>query len=359
MAGRKPKVNWTPFYNQFTCTIAGKFHRLGKDEEAAQKQFRFLLRQAELDQAPDPNITFADLADRYLDYVKEACVPERYRHCKERLQEFKDHVGEHLRAKDVRVKHVEAWIGKKKLSQSSERLYKGIILSCLNWGAKPRSKGGGELIVENPLRGQLHLPAMESWGKEAVWTPETFEQVLSVSSPAFCDLIRILSWTGARINTVIRLEARHYNKELSRWDCEDLSPPKSRNKYVRYVRLLNDESRELVERLNALHPSGPIFRNAFGTPWTPDSPQIYLTNLRTKFKHSKKLKWQKGLCVSGLRHTFASHFLREHPGEIEYLRALLNHTSYKMLFQHYGHLIDMDAAAFKRVEGFSPFKRTA
>ena len=30
---------------------------------------------------------------------------ERYRHCKERLQEFKDHVGENVRAKDLRPKH--------------------------------------------------------------------------------------------------------------------------------------------------------------------------------------------------------------------------------------------------------------
>jgi hypothetical protein len=37
MAGRKPEVNWTSFYNQFTCTMVGKFHRLGKSEETAQK----------------------------------------------------------------------------------------------------------------------------------------------------------------------------------------------------------------------------------------------------------------------------------------------------------------------------------
>ena len=73
-----------------------------------------------------------------------------------------------MRARDLRAKHVEAWIGKKTLSQSSERLYKSIILGALNWAARPRTKGGGELIHENPLRGQLHLPNGESWGKEAV-----------------------------------------------------------------------------------------------------------------------------------------------------------------------------------------------
>ena len=91
MAGRKPKLNWTPCFNQYTCTIGGKFHRFGQDEDTAEKQFKFLLRQAELHHTPDPNITFADLADLYLDHVQDKHVPERYRHGKERLQEFKDH----------------------------------------------------------------------------------------------------------------------------------------------------------------------------------------------------------------------------------------------------------------------------
>lgn len=358
MAGRKPKVNWTPFYNQYTCTIAGVFHRLGKDEEEAEKQFKFLIRQAELEQTPDPNIAFADLADLYLDHVKENHTAERYRHCKERLQEFKDHIGGHVRARDLRPKHVESWIAKKELSQSSERLYKSIILSCLNWAAKPKSKGGGELIHENPLRGHLHLPAMESWGKEAVWTPESFEQVLRVSSTAFGNLVRILAWTGARITTVVQITAAHYNKRQSRWDCEDLARERG-TKRVKYIRLLNDEARELVERLNAEHPEGPIFRNAYGAPWDPDAPQIYMTNLKHKFKETKKLKWQEGLAVSGLRHTFATRFLERYPNELEYLRVLLGHATYKMIFEHYGHLIDRDAAAFKRMEGFDVLKSDA
>lgn len=357
MPGRKPKLNWTPCFNQYTCTIGGVFHRLGKDEEDAETQFKFLMRQAELEQNPDPNIAFSDLADRFLDYVEANHTPERYRHCKERLQEFKDHIGGHFRAKDLRPKHVEGWLKKKgKLTGGSERLYKSIILACLNWAAKPRSKKGGELIHENPLRGQLHLPQGESWGKEAVWTPETFEQVLKVASPAFSDLVRILAWTGARITTVIRIEARHYNKRQSRWDCEDLCHGRGNKKYVKHVRLLNDEARKLVERLNEKYPDGPIFRNSFGQPWDPDAPQIYLTNLRKRFTETKKLKWQEGLCVSGLRHVFATRFLEKFPNEIEYLRVLLGHSTYKMIFAHYGHLIDQHASAFKRLEGFDPIK---
>lgn len=359
MAGRIPKLNWTPCYNQYTCTIDGKLHRLGKDEDEAKTQFKFLLRQADGGHDADPNVTFGEVADAYLDFVEQNYSPDRYRHCKERLQEFKDHIGNHVRAKELRPKHVDAWLKTKdKLTSGTERLYKSILLACLNWAARPRTKKGGELIPENPLRGQLHLPLGESRGKDAVWTQETYEQVLRVASPAFCDLVRILAWTGARPSTVIRIEARHYNKKQSRWDCEDLYRGRSSTKkYVKHVRLLNEESRALVERLNAEHPEGPIFRNSFGKPWDADAPQIYLTNLQVKFQETKKLKWQEGLCVYGLRHTFATNFLQQFPNEIEYLRVLLGHKDYTMIFEHYGHLIDQHQAAFKRLEGFDPFRK--
>lgn len=359
MAGRNPKMNWTTSYDQYTCTIDGEFHRLGKDEDAAETQFKFLMRQAERGLKGDPNVSFAEVADAYLEYVQRNFSPERYRHCRERLQEFKDHVGEKLRAKDLQTKHVEKWLEGKTLTKGSERLYKAIILACLNWAARPQSKKGGELIHENPLRGQLHLPEGESWGKEAVWTEETFQQVLDVSNPAFADLVRILGWTGARISTVIRIEAKHYNKRQSRWDCEDLHRGRGNKKYVKYIRLLNDEARELVEALNKQHPAGPILRNSFGKPWDADAPQIYLTNLQTKFAQTKRLQWQPGLCVSGLRHTFATRFLQQFPNEIEYLRVLLSHKDYTMILEHYGHLIDQHRAAFKRLEGFDPFKKGA
>ena len=69
------------------------------------------------------------------------------------------------------------------------------------------------------------------------------------------------------------------------------------------------------------------------------------------------MEWQEGLVVYGLRHTFATNFLQQYPNEIEYLRVLLGHKDYKMIFEHYGHLIDQHHAAFKRLEGFDPFKK--
>ena len=63
MAGRKPKVRWTPSLNQFTVTVGGKLHRLGTDRKAAYEQFRFLLHKHDLAEPATTNPTFAEVAD--------------------------------------------------------------------------------------------------------------------------------------------------------------------------------------------------------------------------------------------------------------------------------------------------------
>ena len=352
---RRPRLNYTPSLAQFTVTVAGKLHRLGTDKEAAERQFKFLTRQAEKGVAADPGVTFADVADAFLGHVDRTYSRERLAQCVSRLKELRRHLGDSFKARDLRPSHVDSWLAGRDLAGGSERLYKSIVLACLNWAARPANRKGGGLIAENPLRGLLHLPRVEARGGETVWPAEVYARVLAVSHPAFADLVRGLALTGARPSTVRRIEARHYNKAQSRWDCEDLYRGRaSRAKYVTHVRLLSDEARELVERLNADHPEGPIFRNTRGRPWQATVAQAYLVHLT---KRDKGFDYPEGICVYGIRHSFATNFLREHPGELEYLRVLLGHKDYAMILSHYSHLIDQHAHAFKRVEGFSPFSR--
>jgi integrase len=290
----------------------------------------------------------------WLKYVEDNHDPERFRLCFDRMEEFVEFVGPELRVRDLRPHHVEDWLKSKTDVRASgtKRNYKAIILACLNWAA---NKKKGNLIALNPLRGMLELPEGDSRGGEVVWPKEVFDLVLEVANPAFADVVRILAWTGARPSTICKVEARHYRPKWRLWDVEDVyKHRKTRKKYVKRIRLL-PQAVPLVERLNKARPEGPIFRNSHGDAWTPDTLGVYLYQLRHKFKDTKKLKWPEGLCLYGLRHTFATAFLKEHPNEIEYLRVLLGHKDYKMIFQHYGHLIDQHAAINGKLERFDPF----
>jgi len=354
MRGRKPQINWQKSKEQYTTTIDGQFYRLGEDFEEADKLFRFLLRKHDLDEPSDGNPTFGEVADRWLLFVEENHDKERYRLCFDRLQEFVKFAGRSLRVSDLRPSHVERWLEKKAAvkSEGTRTNYKAIILAALNWAADKRR---GNLIPANPLRGLLTLKEGDSRGESAVWSKGVFDLVLKVANPAFADVVRILAWTGSRPSTICRIENRHYRKQWRLWDVKDLyEGRKTKTKYVERVRFL-PQAVPLVERLNAEHPEGSILRNSHGDAWTPATLGVYMFQLRHKFKDTKNLDWPDDLCLYGLRHTFATAFLGEHPNEIEYLRVLLGHRNYKMIFKHYGHLIDQHARINKKLEGFDPF----
>lgn len=350
MRGRKSSLNFTKSLGQYTTTVNGKLHRLGADREQAEQQYRWLMNKHDRGEPVAKNPSFSQIADAWLEYVKENHDPERYRLSRDRMEEFVAWVGVQLKVKDLRPRHVEEWIESKKQPTSwangryragvtkngTIRGYKSIILACLNWAASKKAR----LVPSNPLKGLLELPEGDSRGGDAVWPDDLIQTVLRVSNPAFADVVRILAWTGARPSTICRVEAKHYLPHLKLWDVEDLyRSRKTRIKYVKRIWLPPDAVR-LVERLNKQHPEGPIFRNSHGTPWNSDALGVYLFQLRHKFKETKTLPWPKTLCVYGLRHTFATRFIREHPDKLEYLRELLGHTSLDMIRKHYGHLFD-------------------
>jgi integrase len=345
MAGRIPKLNWTECLGQYTTCIRGKRYRLGTDEDEAQQQFDFLMDQdGRIDEELDPNPPFRHIADRWLDHVKQSFTPDRFRLCYARLKEFRDFIGRGTRIRELRPSHVESWLAAKPKTAKpgTQRLYKAMILAPLNWAAKAREKGGGGLIPRNPLKGQLKLPEGESRGGEALWTDKIYKQVLQHANPAFGNVVQILRWTGCRPNLVCKVTAKHYNAVTKTWDVADLYRANSRKAIKRVW--LPPQARELVLKLNGEHPEGPIFLNAFGKPWNPDAFQIYLYNMMHKFLETKDLKWPPGLCVYGLRHTFATDFIRQHPDKLEYLRELLGHKDLEMIRRHYGHLFDEHAA---------------
>ena len=360
-AGRKPKLNFTECLGQWTTCIRGVRHRLGKDEKAAKETFEWLLiqdGQAEVQKEANPLL--GDLFAAWQRHItSEGFHPSRLRLCKERLREFLKRMGLGARLSDLHPAHVDAWINAKHskadktkpVAKGTQRQYASLLLACLNWCAKPVNLGGGELIPSNPLKGRVKLQRGGSRGEEAVWLPETFEQVCKVGHPNFVDAVKFLAWTGIRPSLLTRLEACHYNKDQKRFDVDAITHRRKKLKYIR----LPDEAIAPVDKLVAKHPTGKLFRNAWGDPWKSDAMQIYLFEMIHKRIKTKDLKWQKGITIKGLRHSFATAFLRKHPDKIEYLRIILGHSDYKMIFKHYGKLVGQHQAIAETMSTFSAF----
>jgi integrase len=169
--------------------------------------------------------------------------------------------------------------------------------------------------------------------------------VIENTNERFANLLRALAWTGARLSTVRRVEARHYGPSLKVWDVEGLyRDRKSHRKMVRRI-WPSPQMVTMVERLNQEHPDGPIFRNMNDKPYTGDGVTMTMFKLRERLKKQRPpIELPVGLSVYGLRHTFATQFIVQHPDKLEYLRELLGHKDLKMIRKHYGHLFEESAA---------------
>lgn len=338
---RSPKLNWTKSLNQYTTTIAGKFYRLGPDKEEAVKKYQWCLNKNHLSEPINLHPSLAEIADLWLEHVRQKHSEERYKIDCDRISEFVRFAGKKIKVEDLKPSHVSDWLeSKQPLKPGTIRQYTAIILAALNWASSKKVR----LIQQNHLKGMLELPEGGSRSAEVVWKKETFETVLRVANPAFANAVRILAWTGARPNVICEVESKHYKKDHALWDIKDQNPARINRKKPKKRIWLPPQAVTLVEELNLKYPEGPIFRNSKGEPWSSDSLGVYFYQLRHKFKKTKDLDWQPGICLYGLRHTFATNFLKEHPDKLMYLRELMGHKDLKMIQKHYGHLYDEHAA---------------
>jgi integrase len=351
MRGRKPKLNWTPCHKQYTATIDGKLHRLGKDQPEAERQFRFLMTKADLAEPVASSPSFGEVADAWLEHVTQTMDKERFRLCRGRINEFIAFLGRDIKVKDLRPSHVESWIASRPNLKSSgtKRLYKAMILAALNWGASNKVR----MIASNPLKGRIELPEGQSRGGDAVWPQEVFDLVIANSNARYVDFLHALAWTGARPSTIRKIEAKHYNAHLKVWDTEEIYRGRvSRKKIVKRI-WLSPDMVKMVERLNKEWPEGPIFRAMNGKPFPVDSNYLVLFKLKGRLER-KGTPLPEGICLYGLRHSFATNFIVQHPDKIEYLREMLGHKDTTMILRHYGHLIDQHKAMHGVLKDFKP-----
>ena len=204
----------------------------------------------------------------------------------------------------------------------------------------------------------------------------------SPTGDSFRDVLEFAWETGVRPQEVRGLEARHValDRHLAAFP-----PAEAKGKKRWRVIHLTIKAEEIVKRLVAANPEGPIFRNQDGNPWkkyaiccrffrlkerlgmealreagiaVPPLPRFN----RRKFadraemlvaqeEHRRKLrerqkklaalarKHGKGFCLYGARHGFATRKLEEGLDHIT-VAALLGHADATMLSRVYSHLGD-------------------
>jgi integrase len=252
-----PKPFFRPSRNLWYVQINGKQHNLGPDEGRAFERYHELMRSARQGKPVAGDLVVA-VIDAFLEWVEQNKAPRTYEWYQRHCQAFASGVPATLTVAQFKPFHLTGLLGKHPdWSPTTKNGLCRAVQRAFRWAEKEG------LIHRSPLAG-VEKPKART--REVLITPEEFNGLLGlVHSPEFNDLL-VTSWeTGARPQEVTAVEARHVDLGLGRW----VFPiEESKGKKFPRVVYLNDRALAITRRLLLKHPSGPLFRNTEGEPWT-------------------------------------------------------------------------------------------
>jgi len=217
---------------------------------------------------------------------------------------------------DLRPHHVLAW-----LPESSGHTYRHnqmrAIKTCLTWGVKVG------LIDRSPLQ-HMELPPAMSRGDEAYLMPNQWASIERIVTGNLLDLLLVLKHTGCRPQEARHAEARHLQG-----NCLVFPKHESKGKIIGRVIQLDQVALGICQKLALKHPSGPLFRNDYGNPWTAK-----LLN-----KRCAAISRRVGFPFTpySLRHTFATEAIVRGV-DLQTIATLMGHKDLKMLSKVYQHV---------------------
>ena len=229
--------------------------------------------------------------------------------------------------------HIQQWLNKHPAwSKGTIRMGLKALMRAFNY-----AKEMG-LIKANPMKG-FKIP---SAGKRITFfTPEQEEAIYENANRFLAQFIRVAIRTGVRYGIELVTLTKKHIKDTTKgmvwkFSLDEAKTNKPRTIYV------PQEIAGIVRPLLKRYPTGPLFRNRSGKPWTE-------VNLRGAFKRLKKKLSKKGIildkdaCLYSTRHTFAKRTLGGYwtgkPATIEQLSGLMG-NSRQICWEHYGQWCD-------------------
>jgi integrase len=307
------------------------------NKDAAEAALERLLKERDAPAAapaadplpPAPSTTIAKLLASYLVYAERRLKPKTFADYKKCLEQFAEEVGVEdptnpkpiENPADLKPFHVDDWIRKHNWNATTERIYKSTVFTLFNWAHRQ-----GHLAA-NPLA-NLEKPPIVSRGLDRLIGDEEHQRMLDKAAPTLRDLLIALRLTGARPSEIAKITAANFDAAQG---VAVLTDHKTSKKGYHRIILLPPPVVEICKRLATIHPTGPLFRNNAGTPWTP----ICLVNAMRRLR--KRAQVREGVIAYGYRHTFATDALAKGVPDA-HVAALLGHSGTQMLHRHYGHL---------------------
>lgn len=316
---RKPRRP-QPFFRSQTQSwyvqLQGRQINLGRDREAAWAKYNELMA-ASSGRSLGPHVSVAELLDEFLEHIQQNRAEKTYLWYRNYLRGFVDHLGRRTKVYDLRPYHVTKWLDESfaDLSATSRNCAVRAVRGAFNWAV---SEG---YLTLSPVRGVKRPPANR---RELVLTATQFDEIVlaRVSDEHERDLVVFLWETGARVQELRRIEAKHFQAAARR---VVLPPSEDKTGHYRVI-YLTEKAQEIVVRLAQEHPECPIFRNRRGKPWTSNA-------IRCRFRKYGV----EGLCGTTLRHSFCQRMLTSGVDSLT-VSVLMGHRDLTMVASTYSHL---------------------
>jgi integrase len=320
---RTSDIWWRESKQAYYTTIDGRQKRLARTLKQSKTKLQKLLRGQQGGPA-DPGITFASLADQFLENSEAENEKETVEVHKLFLQSFVDFVGKRCSVSKLCEADLDKWCRRQETwNENTCVRAKAVVLACLNYGVKKLNLPG------HPLR---NTRPGTCGSRERYLTPEERRKIHEAVDGPFAEYIMALEQTGARpFSEVAKMTAADVNLAegtvtLAKWKNSRKQKGKKR------VIFLVGPMLDLVRRLALQYPEGPLFRNRCGDPWTRQS-------LTARFRALGKRLEIAGLKAYHLRHAYISDALAR--GVPVAILAQLCGTSIQTIAKHYDKLNQM------------------
>ena len=294
-------------------TIDGVRHCLGKDKEAALKEFHGL-KASEVRQSAS---SVFELMDEFLEWTQKHRSQETFNGYKKLLKRFVDG-NRDIDVRKLKPFHVQRWLDKFDWGNTYKCGMVTVIKRCFNWAVKQG------YIVENPVK-NLEKPKPNR--REKPVTRDEYKAILKLvdKSDPFYDLV-VFSWeTGSRPQESLRFTGKDFHG-----DRIVMENPKANGPRFRVIHLSNKAKKLVVKHVAKVH-DGPVFRNRRGNPWTPNAASNRFERMKNKIGRT--------VALYDFRHGYATDMLKSGVDPVT-VAELMGHKDLKMLMEIYQHVAD-------------------
>lgn len=318
---RTPTIWFREATGWYMTTVRGRQVKLSPDKAEATRTFHTLMASlpdepAEQKAAIRP--TFRKVADLFLDEGKRTKEPGTYAVQRYYLQSFCDHI-KTRRVADLKVHMATEWIASHPdWGQSTCTTARSIVRACLNWAVEQG------YIPANPL---AKLKRGDFARRERILTRSERQAIAGIVTSAFRDFVFALEQTGCRpFSEMSRVTAAMVDFQAG---SITLAKHKNAKRGKARTIYLTTPLIDLLRRLSAEYPTGPLFRTKTGNRWTQGSAAKQMV------KACERLKIPRANCYA-YRHTYITEALAK--GMSASIVAELVGNSPATIHKYYSHL---------------------